>query len=339
MSALASLPGALSAVISLANQAYLAVIAAIWYYAMHFGLTPQYSFPLGLGNKPSFTTFYDEIFGGVYVELVGVAILIGAFILLASNSMGRISAPSSFLYRVMFSVSLSFFSFQLCIFIMKFFRALFLQVWDLPDINWLSLFSVTNSVGQIRASFGQDPFFEVMEFLLLSSYFIGSGALLAILEIRQAILIFLILTLPIFSMFFMVKGLDGIAMKFWKLFLEINALPFFIVIIIYAVHLFPSNFLLQIALIFLAAATPYMLVTASNVLSSGASSMMQSGELFKSPLSNPVETLYGSVSQVTGTLGGGSSKGITGPVDASNGGVNMNSFSARDLEYRKYGGE
>lgn len=339
MSLITSIPGALSGIISLANQAYLAIISVIWYYVVHFGLAPKYSFPISLQGKHSFTTFYREIFGGVYIELAAVVLLIGSFVLLASNALGRIQAPASLLYRVLFSVSLSFFSFQLSMFVMKFFMAIFLQIWDIPGVDWTSLFSVNGSVSQVRASYGQNPFFEVMEFLLLSSYFIASGALFAVLEIRQAILIFLILTLPLFSMFFMIRGLDKIAVKFWKLFLEINSLPFFIAIILYTVHFFPTDFPLQIALIFLAASTPYMLVTASSVLSSGATSMMQSGELFNSALKSPAGTLFKSASAITSGSGRNFSKGTGGPLDSSSGGVSMESISARDLEYRKFGGD
>lgn len=291
MSLLSTLPGTLSLIITLINQAYLAIIAAIWYYVVYFGLSPSYSFPVYLQNDGSFIAFFSALYNNIYLTLAGLMLLIGSSVLIASNSLGKIHFPSSLLYRTLFALILSYFSFQISILIMRFFLDLFLQLWNYNSMNWFSLFSVTNSVKQIRMSYSENPFFAVMEFLLLSLYFSGTGALLAILELRQALVIFLMLTLPMFSLFFMIKGLDYLAVKFWKLFVEINALPFFILLILFNVHFFPGNFLLQAAFIILAATSPYLIVTSNSILSSGATSLMNPGEFLGTAVANPATSI------------------------------------------------
>lgn len=339
MSILSSVPGALSVVITLINQAYIAVVAAIWYYVVYFGLSPDYSYPLGLEHRSSFTSFYAFLFGNVYISVGALIVLAGSFLLIVNNSMGRIQVPNALIYRILFSLVLSYFSLQICVLIMGFFKSLFLEVWNIGGLNWYSLFSVTNSIGQIRMSYGQDPFFSVMEFLLLSAYFVGTGALLALLEVRQALLIFLLLTLPLFSLFTIIRGFEEYALKFWKLFVEINALPFFVLVILFNIHLFPGDFLLQIAFISLACASPYLIVTANSILSSGATRMMAPNDLFSSGVSSPV----GAVRKASGLLTSEFlTKGTSGPVSADSmkeGNLRNGGWSGDDFSYRRFGGD
>lgn len=339
MSILTSLPGSASFLITLLDQAYLSVIAVIWYYVISYGLAPKYAFPVEVGNNQSFMSFYSFLFSNIYVAAAGLFILAGAFAIVATNSLGKTRLPSSFIYRAAFSITLSFFSLQITFLVMKLFLVLFLQVWNYGNTDWYSLFSVSGSMAQIRASFSQDPFFKVMEFLILSVLFAGTGALMAILEIRQAMLIFMILTLPLFSLFFTMRGLDNLAIKFWKLFIEINALPFFILIILYSIHFFPNDFPLQIGFIIFAASSPYLLTTISSALTSRASSLMNPGE-YMGKLSNPsrfATNLLGSK-----ISGGGASDSFTGSGKYG-GGMRGKSLAEmvelKDFEYRKFGGD
>lgn len=343
MSILSNLPGAISIIISLINTAYLSVIAALWYYSVYFGLAPRYSYPVSISSQHSFIAFYGYLYNSVYTNIAAIIILGGSLLLIATNSFGRAYSSTTFLYRMLFAFSASFFSFQIGILILRLSRVLFLQIWTYPGVNWYSLFSVGSTLEQIRLSGHTDPFFEVMEFLLLSVYFVGTGGLLSVLEIRQAIVIFLLLTLPLFSLLFMVKGLEGYAIKFWKLFIEISFLPFFILIELYGIHLFPANFLLQLAFILIAASSPYLLVTANSVFSSGLSTMISSGDVFSSPVSTPIKLLNPARAGIRtaglGLLGSGS-KGESGPVSLSNSRNSRNNVfeeeMMRDFEYRRF---
>lgn len=283
-----SVVGALSVLISLANQAYVSLIAIIWYYVVHFGLSPKYAYPTGIENNAGFMAFYHSLFNRVYISIGGLLALIASFALVASNSIGRQQLPSTLLYRLIFAISLSFFSFQISMLILRFFESVFLEMWNYGTINWLSLFSVTGTVSQLKTSYHSSPYFEVMKFLLLTVYFTGTGSLLAVLEIRQALTIFLVLTMPLFSLLFVIKGLDSWAVKFWKLLIELSALPFFILIILYNIHFFYHNFLLQAAFLLLAASSPYLMVSGGSLLSSGANSMLSNNRLFNSEANSPI---------------------------------------------------
>lgn len=338
MSLISSLPGAVSFLVTLLDQAYLSVIATIWYYVVHYGLTPRYSYPTGIGGNQSFLSFYGFLVDNVYVTVAGLLVLTGAFVVVASNSIGKTQLPSSFIYRTAFAITLSFFSLQISILVMKLSLALFLQVWDHGNFDWYSLFSVTGSVDQIKSSFSQDPFFKVIEFLILSVLFAGSGALLAILEVRQAMMLFLMLTLPLFSLFFTLKGLDNLAIKFWKLFIELNFLPFFILIILFTIHFFPNDFPLQIGTIIFAATSPYLLVTVSSSLTSRATALMNPGE-FMGKASNPMRAAGNlAKSHIPGISGMGQINAQTTPRDGFRGKSLMEIAEMKDFEYRRFGG-
>ncbi len=333
-----SIPGAVSVLLTLVNQAYISIIAVLWYYAVHFGLTPRYAFPVSIGSNAGFMLFYRSLFGSVYMKIGDLLVLSASIVLVGSNSLGKVELPSYLLYRGIFAVALSVFSFQICMLILTLFRALFLKIWDAGSVNWISLFSVTGAVSQIKGSYHTNPFFDVMEFLLLSVYFTGTGALLAVLELRQALTIFLVLSLPLFSLFFILRGLDQWAVRFWKLFIEASALPFFILLILYNVHLFPNDFLLQAAFIVLAASSPYLVMTGGSVLASGASSMLTKGVFGSSSLSPA--GLAGRVaqhSQVSGanSIFGHELNGIVRSLQVDNPGDPERSNGAG---YRRYGG-
>ncbi len=338
MSLITNIPGTASFIITLIDQAYLSIIAAIWYYVVYYGLAPKYAFPVGIGSNNSFASFYGFLMNSVYVTIAGLLILGGAFAIVASNSLGRIQFPSSFIYRAVFSVTLSFFSLQISFLVMKLFLALFLKVWNYGDMNWYSLFSVSGSVAQIKTSFAQSPFLKVIEFLVLSVLFTGTGALLAVLEIRQAILIFLVLTLPLFSLFFIMRGLDSVAIKFWKLFVEVNALPFFIVIILFNVHIFPNDFPLQAGFITLAATSPYLLVTASSALTSRASTILSPGDITGRAVQNPAQTAHNLLKGQMGGAGFNRTRIDAAAGSGSRGKPISDIAQLRDFEFRKFGG-
>lgn len=340
-----SVTGALSVIISLANQAYISLIAIIWYYVIHFGLSPSYAYPTDIQNNTGFMSFYDALFSRVYVSVGGLIILIASFSLVASNSIGRLQIPSTLLYRIIFALSLSFFSFQICMLILRVFESLFLEMWDYGTVNWLSLFSVTGTVSQLKDSYHTSPYFEVMKFLLLTVYFTGTGALLAVLEIRQALTIFLIITLPLFSLFFVMKGLDDWAVKFWKMFVELSVLPFFVLIILYNVHFFHQDFLLQAAFILLAASSPYLLVTGGSILSSGASGKLSNAGLFNSEISSPIGAAGVVGKHFSSSPGGSLSSFVSNrrfgknlPVRGGRG-LDFSNYENSDLGYRRFGGD
>ena len=341
MSLISNIPGTASFIITLLDQAYLSIIAAIWYYVIYYGLAPKYAFPLGIGNNSSFLSFYGFLSDSIYVTVAGLLILGGSLAVIASNSFGKVQFPSSFIYRAVFSITLSFFSLQISFLVMRLFLALFLQVWGYGGMNWYSLFSVSGLISQIKMSFAQSPFLKAIEFLVLSVLFTGTGALLAVLEIRQAILIFQVLTLTLYSLFFVMRGLDSIAMKFWKLFFEVNALPFFILLILFNVHLFPNDFPLQVGFITLAATSPYLLLSASSAITSRATGIMSPGGIVGKAVQNPGQS---AVSLARGQMFGGNFNrggiGMASNQVVDTRGRPMSEIAQmRDFEYRKFGGD
>lgn len=336
--------GTLSFIISLINQAYISITAVIWYYVIYYGLNPTYSFPVGIASNEDFLSFYNALFNNVYIALAGLIMVAGSLYLVISNSLGKIQLPSSFLYRAIFSVTVSYFSFDISIMVLKLARIIFLQVWNYGNVDWYSLFSITGSVQQLRLSFSTNPYFEAMEFLFLSIFFSATGALLAVLEVRQALVIFLVLTLPLFSLFFTFRGMDRLAVKFWKLFVEINTLPFFVAVILYTIHIFPNDFLLQAGLLVLAATSPYLLVSASSILSFRGMSLMTPEGFRSSFAASPMQA----ASKISRFANHGSGAGISGSRVSEGrvnqkfgkGGDEMSGLSSyafsRDMKYDRF---
>lgn len=308
MSFAPSLTGMLSGLVSLANAAYISLIGVIWFYIVDYGLSPAYSYPTGISGNYGFMSFYHMLFGSIYLETAGIAVLAASLVFIASNSLGRIHMPASLAYRTLFGFSLSFFSFRICLLTLHFALIFFMKVWNYDSFNWYSLISVSGTVKQIHGSHDQNPFFGVMEFLLLSVYFAATGSILAILEIREAMIIFLMLTLPLFSILFVVRGMENMAIRLWKTFLELTFLPFFMLIILFSIHIFAADFALQIGFMLLAAVSPYLLVTGGSMFGSRAVSMLSGGGLFGTLSSSPASWIGNSVEKAFMSGGGSMSQ-------------------------------
>ncbi|MEM0156032.1 MAG: hypothetical protein QW597_05475 [Thermoplasmataceae archaeon] len=347
---LADIPKVLSAVIYLADEAYVGLIGVFWYFLVKFGLQPSYSFP-DMGSNIPLMGFYSFLFNNLYVEFASIAIVFAAMILMFTSYANSGRAYWTIVSRFSVSVILFVGSMEITQFIIGCTSYAFDSVWSYGSINWYSLLSVTNissnlitPVSQVSASN------SLVEFFLLSWLFVATFSLMSMLIVRQAIMIFLSLILPLFSLLFMTDSTSKLPVKLWILYIESSILPFFVMIILVLVHIFYYDFLLQIGFLSLAVLLPTVLMSNSLVYRFSSFQSMY-GEMSAGSVLSGIGTQGGYIRAI---MSGDSSvssagnmlsyplwnkdKGSSGPLkvkDHSKAGIDWKKIEDEKLKYRR----
>lgn len=347
---LSEIPKILSAVIYLADEAYIGLIGIFWYFLVRFGLQPSFSFP-DLGSNGPFMGFYFFLFNNLYVEVASIVIvLVSMYVMFTSYaSTGREYGPM--LARFSVGVMLFVGSMQISQFILKCSFYAFDTVWSYGSINWYSLLSVTNISANVITPVAQGSASDsLVEFFLLSWLFVATFSLMSMLVVRQAIVIFLSLILPVFSLLFLTDQSSKLPMRLWLLYIESCILPVFVMIILVLVHIFYYNFLLQIAFLSLAVLLPTVLMSNSLVYRFSSFQSMY-GEMSAGSVVSGIATQLGYLGSATSgnsslsSLGNmvsfplwNKEKGSSGPLrvrDFGKGGIDWKTINNEKLKYRR----
>ncbi|OWP55311.1 MAG: hypothetical protein B2I17_09940 [Thermoplasmatales archaeon B_DKE] len=306
LSLLSDIPKILAVIIYLADEAYIGVIGGFWYFLVKFGLEPSYAFPI-LTKDSSFMSFYYFMFNSIYFEIAAFVIVAASIYVLFSSSFGKNSGFGELGIRFSISVIVFMGSLEISQFIVQASYYVYGILWGYGNINWYSLLSVTNISSNISIPLSQiGASNALIEFFLLSWLFIATFTLLGMLIIRQAIIIFLTILLPVFSLLLMTKDSSKVAIKLWLLFIESAVLPTFVIILLILVHIFYGDFILQIGFLTLASLVP-TLIMSNSMIYRFASFQSAYGEM------SAASVLSGAINQV-GYAGSALSGNATVPI-------------------------
>ena len=301
LSILSDIPKLISIIVYLADEAYVGLIGGFWYFLVKYGLQPSYAFPL-LGQNSSFMGFYYYLLNNLYFEVAAFAMVAVSIFIMFSSSIGGNMGLGEFGLRFSASVVIFIGSVGISQFIVQVSYYAYSILWGYDSINWFSLLSVTNISSNISIPLAQvGSSNALIEFFLLSWLFVATFAMLGMLIVRQAIIIFLTLMLPVFSIFIITRESSKIAIKLWILFVESAVLPLFVVILLVLVHIFYGDFILQIGFLTLASLIPTLIMS---------NSMIYRFASFQSA--------YGEISAASVISGAASQAGYAGSVLAGN---------------------
>ena len=223
-------------------------VVILWHLTVNYGLDPRYSYIQFINGNPAFLSFYHYLFNSIYTDIVVAVMIFSAVIMLVYNSLIKPYPATRLIIKMAVSSVLFIESYRISMLFLEISLAFYKAVYTLkPD--WYS-----NVIS------GLSPENTLISILLNGSYILAIMLLFGILIIRQALIFFFILFIPVASILFMIPGSEKHVIKFYRIFFEIAFFPFFTVIILYLVGMFNNPFL-DIGLIYVAATAPLFFVT------------------------------------------------------------------------------
>ena len=236
--------GILEAITTLARSS----IIFLWHLMVNYGLNPEYSYIQFIHGNSSFITFYRYLFNNVYSDIILIAITVSAIIMLAYNSLIKPYSPAKLLIKIFASIVLFESSYRISMFFMSISLVFYNNIYTLKP-NWYGL--------EFSGISGANSFISI---LFTGTFILAIVLLFGILIIRQALILFFILFMPVASILLMVPGSEKQILKLYRIFFELAFFPFFTIIILYLIGIFNNPFL-EIGLIYVAATAPLFFVT------------------------------------------------------------------------------
>jgi hypothetical protein len=333
-------------IISFFNGAYIASLSLFWYVAVHYGLDPRFSYVLMENPGSGYEGLYSYLVNSIYIEAGGIFIILFSLYLLVSNALNNPMSPMYGLLRYFIAFCFVFFSADFCRVILEASSIPFSLIWNSQGGNWYSMLSVLNVKGEIISVSASNA---IVEFFLLSALFISTVSLMGMLELRQAIILFLILTLPVFSLLIGSKRTEKFPQLMWKTFIELSIMPFFVIMVLRLISFFPYDFLLQVGLLFLASAMPLLIMTNSRIFQSSMLNSLFEGtnaENIVDRVASTTSSVFnfaenpgpGSFGAMMGIRSSNHMKGSAGPVENYRSGSNnidWHEIYSGEMNFRK----
>lgn len=308
MIGLSQAEGLISAVLTVIDDALSPLISLFWYYAVYYGLNPHYSF--GIFKLAGLSVLYNTLLGNFYIPIISLILILSSFVYVAKNSLLEPTSSGKFIIRLAVSVSVGILAYQVSLAVLDISRSIFLVLWN-EKINWYGLMISINLPSQISKNIsGNNLGSLLLNLVFYSGYFAVTMALLGMLALRQALILFFMVTLPVFTILSAVPGMEKTAISFWKFFIGLSVLPFFVLIPIYISTLVPDDFILRLALISLAAMMPILLFSQSPIFRFSTITSFLSGASLGTTIEYGAATVQGLTSIATGNSGINSVTGV-----------------------------
>ena len=232
--------------------------------------------------------------------MISLILIISSFIYVARNSILEPSSSGKFMIRLVISLSVGILAYQVSLAVLDISRSIFLLLWN-ENINWYGIMLSVNIPSQISQNLsGNNLGSLLLNLVFYSGYFAVIMALLGMLALRQALILFFMVTLPVFTILSAVPGMEKTAISFWKFFIGLSVLPFFVLIPIYISTLVPDDFILRLALISLAAMMPVLLFSQSPIFRFSTITSFLSGASLGSTIEYGAATAQGFAAIATG---------------------------------------
>ncbi|WP_393970646.1 hypothetical protein OXIME_000871 [Oxyplasma meridianum] len=298
MIGLSEAEGLISAVLTVIEDALSPLISLFWYYAVYYGLNPHYSF--GIFKIAGISGLYNTLLGNFYIPIISLILILSSFVYVVRNSLLEPTSSGKFIVRLAVSVSVGILAYQISLAVLDISRSIFLVLWN-GNVNWYALMISINIPSQITQNIsGNNLGSLLLNLVFYSGYFAVTMALLGMLALRQALILFFMVTLPVFTVLSAVPGMEKTAINFWKFFIGLCVLPFFVLIPIYISTLFPNDFILRLALISLAAMMPILLLSQSPIFRFSTITSFLSGASIGSTIEYGTATAQGFASIAMG---------------------------------------
>ncbi len=223
-------------------------IILLWDITVRYGMNPAYAYNQFLKPENGFLKFYNFLFNNIYSTAIVMAMLASTVLLLIYNSLVKPVSISKLFIKFFAAIILLESSYKISIFIIYASSVFYSSIYTLKS-NWYTVIFTNVSIKG-----------NLISLLFTGSFMLAIAILFGVLIIRQALMIFFILILPVAAILLILPGGSKIAFKFYRLFFELSFFPFFTIMMLYTISLY-SNAFLEIGIIYVAATAPIFLMT------------------------------------------------------------------------------
>jgi hypothetical protein len=283
-------------------------IIILWQITVRYGLNPKYSYLQFINPGTPFLNFYNYLFNSIYTYMIMAIITLAAASALVYNSFVKPYPSIRLIMRIFVAIFLFEASYRISIILLKLSYAFYIPIYDLKP-SWsnieISGLSLKNTLISI---------------LFNGSFALAIFMLFGILIVRQALIIFFIILLPVASLMFIIPGSEKHVIRFFRIFFEIAFFPFFTIIIVYIIGI-TNNPFMEIGLIYVAGMAPVFFVTEIYRFFQGAMNFMDTDSVLTGmsvPLfSTDPESILNNSSEFSSTFSGMSEDAIPGIIDSN----------------------
>ncbi len=223
-------------------------IIFLWHLMVNYGLNPEYSYTQFINGNLSFTSFYNYLFYNIYSEVILILITAAAIVMLAYNSFIKPYPATKLLIKIFAAIVLFESSYRISMFFINISLVFYNNIYSLKT-SW-------NGLEFSGLSFSN----SLISILFTGTFVMAIMLLFGVLIIRQALILFFILFMPVASLLLIIPGSGKQILKLYRIFFELAFFPFFTIIILYLIGIFNNPFL-EIGLIYVAATAPLFFVT------------------------------------------------------------------------------
>ncbi len=250
------------------DQLYKSLIGILWYACIYYGLNPHYTFLLPFLSNSEFTELTNSLYSGFFFQFSVLILLLASLGALIINTYSKPSSGYIFLLKWIVAVLVGAVSVFVITWLLTLVGSLYGAVFKSAGFSWYNFlnFSSYSTLGRVPGN-QSGSLGILIEIFALTGYFVSVTSLLAILMIRQALMLFAIVLVP----FATILGSTSKGKRFssivWEIVIEMSVYPFFVLLSLYLAHIFAWDVPLQLAFLFLPSIIPgYLLATGNAFL-------------------------------------------------------------------------
>ena len=252
-----SYAGSIEAILASFLQAiiipYEAIVNTIWSYTLNFGLSPGHAFLSSYLGNQSYSSLLD-ISSKASLDIATPVVVVAAIYFLVCNNIRSPTRAGSTLYRSSLILFATFTCVLIWLEIFTELGVLYSYAWKDSGIAGRSLLPLGSGI--LNGSLGYGSTTTFMEFIMITAYFGVDIILLSILAIREALLLFILPLLPVFTLLSLIGYFEKYARVLWEIMLEFSIFPFLALLSVYLSGIFTAYVPLQLAFLALPSLLP-----------------------------------------------------------------------------------
>lgn len=258
----------LLSILQFIDQLYKSLIGVLWYACIYYGLNPHYSFLLPFLGNSEFISLTNSLYAGFFFQFSVLILLFASLGALIINIYSRPNSGYTFLFKWIVAVLAGAVSVFVITWLLSLVGTLYSAIFNSTSFSWYNFLNFSSYSTFSQVSNTQSGSLGILiEIFALTGYFVSVTSLLAILMLRQALMLFAIVLVP----FATILGSTSKGKRFssivWEIIIEMSAYPFFVLLSLYLAHIFAWDVPLQLAFLFLPTIIPgYLLATGNSFL-------------------------------------------------------------------------
>lgn len=249
-------------ILLLVDQAYKSLIGILWIALINYGLSPHYAFLIPFTTYKPYLSLENALINGFYFQFAVIVTLVVIMVALISNSFLKPKSLTLIFIRVTAAVVLGAVSFYSFSWGLSMLDSTYASVYYGAHLNWSNYLLFSSGLEhQGDTSILQSSISLIVQFFTLSAYFVSVVSLFTILMLRQALMLFSLLIVPLATVLTSLDIGKRYGKVIWEILIEMSAYPFIVIASLFLAHIFNWDAPLQLAFLFIPSLLPGILFT------------------------------------------------------------------------------